>query len=103
MRVSFVLRSAEESSETLMHCGQVKNRNVIIPYPEYNILLRAIGFIGGRLRQTLVIAVVSAVFQAEMYNNNTPEKMCEFWVHASSKSSKIGMSLKGSKIGMSVK
>ena len=31
MRVSFVLRSAEESSETLMHCGQVKNRNVTIP------------------------------------------------------------------------
>ena len=30
MRVSFVLRSAEESSETLMHCGQVKNRNVIM-------------------------------------------------------------------------
>jgi hypothetical protein len=53
MRVSFVLRSAEESSETLMHCGQVKNRNVIIPQipsithhcmSEHNILLRAIGF-----------------------------------------------------------
>jgi hypothetical protein len=54
--------------------------------------------IGGRLIQTLVIAVAkSAVFQTEIYNNNTPEKMCEFWVHASSKSecwSKIGMWVK---------
>ena len=78
MRVSFVLRSAEESSETLMHCGQVKNRNVIIPYPEHNILLRAIGFIGGRLIQTLVIAVVSAVFKRKCITITHQKKCASF-------------------------
>jgi len=38
MRVSFVLRSAEESSETSMHIGGVKNRNVISPLERGGIL-----------------------------------------------------------------